>query len=866
MSAMFSEPHPAFKGLPADAPWLAHFETCLARLHCPPPSPEEALAASLREWEQGGLTLTSDTAYQAKEQYCIRQTFLWEIYQHLESKAMGDTLSRTIYNRACDVLEHTFPAHRPIDLSFREGDNLIRKMLEHLRSVAAFYENALQTDREIDDVLQELPPSTGFRRTTVLESTANPDEAETMLQTFLAENQFVRTILLGDDASAGATIVDKCLTIPGAGITPGRGLWVKSHTLLRLPISTWLGAALPHEYEQVRCIFMSPKGKPASFLSKTEPLTFATVSLKIIQAAKLGLLLLLFLLAQTTSAQSTILHLRELPGAKRDTIEIPPGGRPIVDINSQLEIRPDLAAIQAVGQARYPQLFVSKLLQDKVVRINDALSNQQRIVELTKQWTEGLNVQRDLLDQVETFLQKIVADPALSTDFNRYTEEYFDRFIDDPNPPDRFIYSLQRFNAQLNEISGELQKVKQNSQIQFSVVAFRRDASGGSRIHIENFDEFANGEYFPVNRWVTTLSRNDRDQLENCRQLAQGLNESSRRTLNAYKEKLLESFPSIDCVQRIRPELETAIQSLSGDLKASMQKFKDGQTEQIVPLFTSLRQELRNWPPTESPDWKNRLNTMFIKLDTISRRFTAAVGDSTVLKANPHLLEVNSCLKRTLRDLQRIQFLVEKFPYDYLRKVSLSCEDLAEEIKAFDLGSIPPVGTIDLEYTGQRKPGDEILIKAVFRLPEDSTDQRSTGHTIEVHRLKMMLVGAHSITKVGLIMANPYTLDAPPGTPQFRFAPSAALLLKFGSRKSHFYNNFLDLGIGLNTAAPDFDLDGSPEFSAGITGTIFRDILSFGWDWNFGLDRPNYFIGIHLPFNLPGVPVNTIQSNPLPEN
>ena len=862
---MFSEPHPAFKGIPPDAPWLTHFKSCLACLHTSSPDAAEALAISLREWEEGSVALAADTSYQAKEQYCIRQTFLWEIYQHMESHAMGDTLSRMIYNRACEVLESTFPTHRPIDLAFRDGENVIRKMLEHLRSIASFYENVLQMDPEAESLPAPLPPSPGFRKTTVLEPTMDPAEAETIFQAFLAENQFVRTILLGDDDTSEAIMVDKCLTIPGAGITPGRGLWVQSYSLLRLAISTWLGAAIPHDYDQVRCIFMSPKGKPTAFLSKTDPLTFGTVSLKIVQAAKLGLLLLL-LFAQQMYAQPTILHLRELPGTKRDTIDIQPGGRPIVDINSQLEIRPDFAAIQAVGQARFPQFFKNKILQDKILRINDALANQQRIVELTRQLTEGLDVQRDLLDQVEDYLQKIVADPALSTDFDRYNEEYFNRFIDAPIPPDRFVYSLQRFNEQLEEVTQELKKVKQSSQIQFSVAAFRRDASGGARIHIENFDEFQNGEYSPVNRWITALSGNDREQLETCRQLAQGLNDNSKLVLNAYKEKLLQSFPSIECIQRIRPELEDAIQSLSGDLKASLQKFKDGQTDQLLPLLTSLHQELRNWPPAQSPGWQGRLNIMFIKLDTISRRFSAVVGDSTVLKTNHHLFEVNLCLKRTLHDLQRIQYFVEKFPYEYLNQVSLNCEELAAEITSFDLGDIPPVGIIDLEYTGQRKPGDEILIKAVFRLPDDSTTMRLTGHTIEVQRLKMILVGAHSITKVGLIMANPYTLQAPPGTPRFRFAPSAALLLKFGSRKSHFYNNFLDFGIGLNTAAPDFDLDGSPEFSAGITGTIFRDILSVGWNWNFGLDRPNYFIGIHLPFNLPGVPVNTIQSNPLPEN
>ena len=583
---------------------------------------------------------------------------------------------------------------------------------------------------------------------------------------------------------------------------------------------------------------------------------------------KIATRFLFFFLSVCTSALygQTILHLREMPGTKRDTVEIQPGGLPIVDINSQIEIRPDVAAIQAVGQARYPQFFKDKLLRDNANSINEALSNQQRILELTKQWTEGLNVQLDLLTQLETYLQKVNDDPALSDDFNRYNEDYFARYITDPQRPDRLLYSLSRFNEQLDAISGELKTIQTGSQIQFSVLAFRRDGSGGARLHVENFDDFQNGEFFSVNRWVTTLSEHDREQLDNCRQLAEGINANARQVLAAYKEKLLQSFPSVECVQRIRPELDAAIQSLSGDLKASLEKFKDGQTEQIMPLFSNLLQELRNWPPTQSPNWENRLSNMFVKLDTISQRFDAAIGDPTTLSANRHLMEVNTCLKQTLKDFQFIQHLTRRFPYEYLNKVALSSEALSAEIRAFNLGDIPPAGTINLEYSGQRKSGDEILIKAVFRLPNDSTTERTTGHMIETQRLKMILVGPHSTTKIGLIMANSYTVEPPPGKPQFRFAPSAALLLKFGSRRSHFYNNFLDPGIGLNSAAPDFDLDGKPEFSAGVTGTIFRDILSIGWNWNFSLDRPNYFIGVHLPFNLPGVPVNTVQNNPLPEN
>lgn len=569
-------------------------------------------------------------------------------------------------------------------------------------------------------------------------------------------------------------------------------------------------------------------------------------------------------------AQGPILRISELPRMQRDTVDLPSGGLPIVDINSQLVIRPDPEAIRAAGRARFPQFFQDDLLEGKAARIEQALANQDRIVELTQKMVEGLDVKKDLLKELETYLQNLAADSVLSEDFNTYTTEFFQRFRSVPREqrPNRFLYSIERFNEQLEEISGNLKTLRQNSQLQFSVAAWRRDPSGGARIHVENFDRFENGAFSPVPRWVTTLSENDRAQLENFQQLAQGLNTDARQVLQAYKDKVLETFPSIQCVQEIRSELDSAIRLAGADLRTVLEQFKSGATEQVIPIFTALRGDLRNWTPTETPGWKGRLLDVLGKLDATSASLQAAVGDS-ILRANRHLTNVNQCLQVTLTDMQRIQNLVQQFPYAYLHKLQLNSEDLAEEILAFHLNDIPPEGIIDLEYSGQRRVGDEILIKAVFRVPNDSSENKNTGHPIEVRRIKMVLVGAHSTTKVGLIMANPYTMEAAagqPDPPKFRFAPSAALLLKFGSRRWHFYNNFLDPGIGLNSAAPDFDLDGTPEFSAGIMGTIFRDILSIGWNWNFGLDRPNYFIGIHLPFNLPGVPVNTIQNNPLPEN
>ena len=284
---MFAQPHPAFVPVQPNAPWQESFKAALAPFQpFNPASLDEALAKSLDEWTTGSAKLAADPALPAVQRYCIRQASLWRIYAAIESNGKGADISRTIYNRACAVVEETPQAARPADLSFMQGENLIRKTLEHLRRTAVFYQEKTLGDQGQESTAA-IPPSPGFRKTTVVEAGADPGQADSMLLAFLNDNRYVRTILLGDDpvAAAGAVIVDNRLNIPGGGIDPGRGLWVKSYTLLRPQISTWLGAAIPHEYDQVRCIFISPRGKPSSFLAITAPLDPANVSSEILDAA-----------------------------------------------------------------------------------------------------------------------------------------------------------------------------------------------------------------------------------------------------------------------------------------------------------------------------------------------------------------------------------------------------------------------------------------------------------------------------------------------------------------------------------------------------------------------------------------------------
>jgi hypothetical protein len=284
---MFTSALTNLKGIKANSAWDAHFKAAAAAFKpFNAATLDQTLAKSLSAWEKGSAGLAADPTYQAVERYCIRQSYLWQIYAAIEAHGKGQDVSRTIFNRAKDVLEETPRAGQPADRSFLEGENLIRRTMEHLRLLSNFYQTALRAAAGLESATAALEPSPGFQALTTIEANANPVQAEAMLQKLLSDNTRVRSILLGANQADAADILDNCIFDPGAGLATGHALWVKSHSLLRTSISTWLGAVIPHEYEKVRCIFMSPLGKPSGLLAVTDSLSFVTVSLKIVQAAQ----------------------------------------------------------------------------------------------------------------------------------------------------------------------------------------------------------------------------------------------------------------------------------------------------------------------------------------------------------------------------------------------------------------------------------------------------------------------------------------------------------------------------------------------------------------------------------------------------
>jgi hypothetical protein len=76
--------------------------------------------------------------------------------------------------------------------------------------------------------------------------------------------------------------------------------------------------------------------------------------------------------------------------------------------------------------------------------------------------------------------------------------------------------------------------------------------------------------------------------------------------------------------------------------------------------------------------------------------------------------------------------------------------------------------------------------------------------------------------------------------------PGYADVFKLGDRSSDFTNRFRP-GLGYTIAMIDQNKDDAFEFTLGGVLTALDDRLLAGYSFNFGLNRPFFFIGLRLP-------------------
>lgn len=550
----------------------------------------------------------------------------------------------------------------------------------------------------------------------------------------------------------------------------------------------------------------------------------------------------------------------------------------IVDINSELKLNVSREAIAMVINDRFPELLGNPAMDAEIIKLEKALEDQAIILNWLQNNFNKLKDRNAFYAALGKFTQFATTDQDLGDEVERLKIEFNALKKADPLkvPKSSTEFIFLNLKSKLGDLKNVLASVEDEGKIKISLVGYKKDGSGGGRVHIRNFDEIADYEFVTVPRFVTSMSPKQAEKLKGISKKIDTSQVKLRDLFDDLKAQFNDLFPNLSCAKNMKSRVEDLLKNnseLGSALTTDAQKSAKDFIKQLDGL-TALSEALK----TDVNDWTigtaftitdsilkiiNDLNSTDVNIKSwITSLDTAVKPEDWRGKFTTDFSDCLSGITAGLEDASKARAMLFNQNKNYIAN-----KDIGEEVFRFSIGDLPGAGFLDLRETGQRSAGDEIQIEVVmFKGNKDeSGDTKDAGFgkplILEKTNLKMEKVGVHSEIAVGVIFAAPFSDDIDVVDPArtYFFTPSVSFLLKFGSRKSNFYNDFVDMGIGINFASPDFNTDGTPEFGTGIIVTALKDILSTGVNYNVTNNTVYWFFGVNLPFNIPGFPVSSIQ-------
>jgi hypothetical protein len=601
---------------------------------------------------------------------------------------------------------------------------------------------------------------------------------------------------------------------------------------------------------------------------------------------------------QLTQAQLITLTEESTASTYKDTI--PAAGAAIVDINSRIIVQVNIAELED-QMFQFQGVAARDERLTKLRELNRLMRSQNQILNLLNdKFMEGRNARATLTDYqnlaglVNEVLLEIADNEAVLAIIDSEATEL--RYAREGGNFALLVFDILSEQAQalreslLDEITVDGQR-DSSLMVYFRLGAFIKNRSGGRPVHIENFDDLTVDQYVEIERFGAPLSQEEEKALIQNKNLRDSL-ELNMDQLGGFvtsnlRAKANELFPSDTTKLSFRTLYTNTLSLLNRETEtrpaAQVLLENEINLERVNRLYQFATENFQTFVNLFSNN--NRVRTGATYLESfnqlsqlVANAYQAYHGDVVSFGGNPlfrndngqvpgfeqlQLVDnsYNNYQQAVQRDISAVQNLIAEVErlLTPFRKSYIENEELTEAVRRFQAGNIPSEGYIELKGIGERRAGDEILLRALIERGDNRANPNYEYKEIYRRYIGMARVAPHLKMSGSLVLANPYARNMAPARAvqlenRFQFAPSYQIFMKWGSRRSKFFNDFVTPGIGLGFSSPDFNLDGTPEFGAGVTATLFRDILGFGWAWNFGVDTPYSFISLNVPFTVGGLP------------
>lgn len=572
-------------------------------------------------------------------------------------------------------------------------------------------------------------------------------------------------------------------------------------------------------------------------------------------------------------AQAQVLLLSEL-GAGDEVVQVLDHTvRPnIVDINNQVRIAINLDSVRQAAKALTgADLDVSA---DTLRAITNILNQQTRVLDLLS-YQSGTTREAHR-QQVQTFgtHAHTLLDAKLPLD---------SLGVNTTSTAGTQLQQLsQKLQTSTRQTAQTLQASQARGQVFFRLAGWIRGQDGALRpVHIPNFDNLQSDDFFQVSRFSIPSTATVQLELQAATQAANAYNtEGFSAAIDGVKQRLHWIADSVqvavtcfenglkateaqdaqpltvleDTVAVLRAQATQVIQ----DARAIEQLALAGGTlntlstdaKSLLGQVQTLLQSLSNDLPLFQSGFE-RLKMLVENLPTAARQ----VGEQVIADAEGCIAPIQNEEQHILTELDALENWFNLAPDEQV-KANLA---FSSQVTPFLINQIPAETTLDLRQTGQRAEGDELLLKVGLEWVGTDSTVAPVRHPLAVRPVVMYLIGWHGSFSVLPIFADPTSRGDVTLTRQFQAVPAYSMLLKRGSRRSIRYNEFWNVGIGLNVAAPDFNLDSTPEIGLGVVASTARDYVQLGYARNLNADAWYWFFGVRLPFGVfstPGVSTN----------
>lgn len=561
--------------------------------------------------------------------------------------------------------------------------------------------------------------------------------------------------------------------------------------------------------------------------------------------------------------------------------------RSIVDINGQIIISVNKQkvrqqALKWVGDV--PQDTLNNLDQ-----IRKLLKNETGFLEiLTKEDFISPKDRRVSLGKISDALLKL--NEFLSQD-QEYRKRLLETYKDISGKEYQKVFALARSRMEILQV----QLDSSLTGVFFRMGGWLISGSGEHPVHIEGFDSYEKGQFYEYPFFTLPSTDEMMQQFKDIRDAAERFNKDGPVALLRIKENLQRlKDEMVSEKDKIIKSAEDDVDEIKDAIRKDLDKLNIPKTKEFLAKLNKIKSSARsiqelveklNSSADQYPLYTEILINInsFLKdlIDTANdlggTDFQAIIDEIVNAIEGPGIKEKEVIRSKweaikaiCIKDLKNwvdgimghIYGLIPNFikSTQMLDEQSRTVLALGEKVTRLLIDQIPEQGVLDLRYTGIRQEGDEIYIKVVLEKEVEPGSGQNPPNFLLTDKTFVLYPMLSIRMKPGLIFAaapkNDQTINIVKYKQTFQAAPSYSALLKIGNRSSVFYNRYVQLGIGLNVAALDFDIDSNLELGLGAVISIFKDFIQAGVGRNMQHDVWYWFFGIQLPWGNLALPAS----------